>query len=249
MAYRMEYVDKTGRFYHRARAGWAFGTSLHQTLQSFHDAGGAESVSADELVGRLAQSWVSAGYSSAAHEDAHIAEAEAILGRYHALAAERASVKTFATEAVLRYDMGPFVLTGRIDRIDEHADGTLEVVDYKSGRTGVGEDDVRLSVAMEIYQLLVKRAHPDRRVRATIHGLQDGSSATVELTDDELAAIEDDLRGVGIEIVETDFEAVRPELIVGVCEECDFLRACDRYWKARGREFELELTLAQHCEL
>jgi hypothetical protein len=33
--YRLEYVDKLGRFYHRARAGYAFGHSLHRRSTPF----------------------------------------------------------------------------------------------------------------------------------------------------------------------------------------------------------------------
>jgi len=46
--------------------------------------------------------------------------------------------------------MGPFKLSGRVDRIDRHADGALEIIDYKSGRHEVTAEDVRDSLAMTI---------------------------------------------------------------------------------------------------
>jgi RecB family exonuclease len=232
MMYRLEYVDKVGRWYHRAQAGWAFGSTLHQTLQNFHEEGGAVHVSREELVERLDQTWISSGYRSAESEIAHRATAERILETYHAEAMERVeTTHTFLTEKMLKYDMGPFVLTGRIDRIDEHVDdGALEIVDYKS-RIGITEIEVKEALAMSIYQLLVKRLYPDRRVFATIHALVGGVTASASYTDEELDALEDDIRGLGIEVLERDFEAVRPKPIPGECLDCDFFRACEPYWR------------------
>jgi len=242
--YRIEYVDKNGRFYHRAQAGWAFGSTLHQTLQSFHEEGGAASVTQEQLVERLDQTWISSGYRTPGVEEAHRAEAERILENYHEAAAERAATtRTFLTEKTLKYDMGPFVLTGRIDRIDEHVeDKALEIVDYKS-RVDITEMEVKEALAMSVYQLLVKRLYPDRRVFATIHALVGGVTASASYTDDELDALEDDIRGVGIEILERDFEAVYPKPIPGECHDCDFLQLCERYWRQEGIEYLQALGL------
>lgn len=233
MQYRLEYIDKVGRFYHRAQAGWAFGTTLHQTLQTFHEEGGSSSVSTEELVAKLDSRWISSGYGSAAVEQEHRMAAEHILETYHAAQALRAdATRTFLTEKMLKYDMGPFVLTGRIDRIDEHlADGALEIVDYKSGRASVTEAEVKSALAMSIYQLLTKRLHPDRRVFATIHALLGDVTASASYSDEGLATLEDDLRGIGMMIIETDWEAVRPEPLPDVCPDCDFLRLCQRHWR------------------
>jgi len=32
--YRLEYIDRLGKIFHRPRAGFSFGTSLHRTLES-----------------------------------------------------------------------------------------------------------------------------------------------------------------------------------------------------------------------
>lgn len=244
MMYRLDYIDKQGKFYHRSRAGFSFGTSLHQTLQTFHEAGGAAVITPDQLKESLDAGWVSAGYSSTEHEQEQRDAATAILERYHAAMVERpAVVRTFLTEKMLKFDMGRFVLTGRIDRIDEHEDGSLEIVDYKSGRSNVTEDDVRNALAMSIYQLLARRLYPDRNVSATIHALQTGAYATVSLSDDELALLEDDIREIGHEILDKDFESVRPEPLPNVCPYCDFLPLCSRYWISHGRDFREELGI------
>lgn len=247
MMYRLEYVDKVGRFYHRARAGYTFGSTLHQTLQNFHEAGGSAAVSAPELVANLDATWQSQGYKDAEHEQTHREEAARILETYHALSETRAeTTRTFLTEKMLKWDMGPFVLTGRVDRIDEHlADGALEIVDYKSGRLSVSEEDVKGALAMSVYQLLAKRLWPERRVSATIHALRGGITATVSYSDEEFVQLEEDLRGLGLLILETDHEAARPVPLPDVCPTCDFLPLCTRYWKRQGRPYLTELGLTE----
>ena len=56
-------------------------------------------------------------------------------------------------------------------------------MDYKSGRLGVTEEDVKGALAMSVYQLLAKRNNPDRRVFATIHALRGGVTASASFTD------------------------------------------------------------------
>lgn len=245
MMYRLEYIDKVGRFYHRSRVAFTFGSTLHQTLQNFHEAGGSVAISAAELVADLETTWQSQGYRDAAEEQEHRAAAVEILQTYHAAAAsEAARVKTFLTEKMLKWDMGQFVLTGRVDRINEHLDtGALEIVDYKSGRMSVTEDDVKSALAMSIYQLLAKRNWPERQIFATIHALRGGVTASASYTDTEMLALEEEMRGIGLEILETDFDAVRPIPLPHVCPDCDFLPLCTRYWKAEGRDYVSELEI------
>jgi putative RecB family exonuclease len=245
MMYRLEYVEKIGRFYHKARASFAFGSSLHQTLQSFHEAGGSAEVSSEKLLERLETDWQSQGYQNAEQEQAQREAAVQILQTYHAAAVERADItRTFLTEKMLKWDMGPFVLTGRIDRVDEHIeDGALEIVDYKSGRISVTEDDVKEAVAMSVYQLLVKRLWPERRVFATIHALRGGVTASAFFTDVEMEQWEEDMRGLGLLILETDFEAVQPVPLPSVCPDCDFLPLCSRSWQREQRDWRVELNL------
>ncbi len=244
MMYRLDYVEKIGKFYHRARAGYTFGSTLHQTLQNFHEEGGSAAVSAPELIARMETVWQSQGYQDAAHEQSYKEEAARILETYHADSEARAeATRPFLIEKMLKWDMGPFVLTGRIDRIDEHlSDGALEIVDYKSGRMSVSEEDVKGALAMTIYQFLAKRNHPERRVYATIHALRGGVTASASYSDEEMAALEEDLRGIGLMILEKDFEAVRPIPLPDVCPDCDFLPLCTRAWKREGRDYVAELA-------
>ncbi|HEV2471987.1 MAG TPA: PD-(D/E)XK nuclease family protein, partial [Chthonomonadales bacterium] len=181
--YRYIYLDKIGRYYLRARSYYSFGSTLHQVLQGFHESGGEQS--SDEMAQALHAGWIDAGYQSAEQEAEHLAAGEQIVRAYHAGYAERETqqIETIATEKSIRFDMGPFVLAGRVDRIDRHPDGLLEIIDYKSGRMEVTPEEIAADLAMSCYQLILRRLFPAQQVTATIYCLRNGATATYRMSD------------------------------------------------------------------
>ncbi len=232
--YRYIYLDKIGRFYMRARPGYSFGSTLHQALQTFHQEGGVRSP--EQLVERYEEGWISAGYESKEQEDEFRQAGVEIIEAYHAASIERIEqqVETILVESGIRTDMGPFILAGRVDRVDRHLDGSLEIVDYKSGRMDVTEEEVGASLAMSIYQLILRKNYPGMRVISTIYSLRSGIQASSEMTDERALEFEQDILTLGQEIITRDFENVLP-VRIEACEYCDFLSKCERYWKYQAR--------------
>ncbi len=234
--YRYIYIDKIGRFYMKSRAAFSFGSTLHQVLQQYHEPGAERSLTG--MLSRFEEGWISAGYASAAQEQEHQAAGEQILLAYHASAEARQEelgpVETIATERTISCDMGRFKLTGRVDRIDLHVDGTLEVVDYKSGRLTVTEEEVAASLAMNCYQLILSKMYPGAPVCATIYCLRSGESATARLTEEGLAEFERDIRDVADVILDMDWLETAPVRIEH-CADCDFLSRCEGEWRRQER--------------
>lgn len=245
--YRLEYVEKLGRFYHRPRAGFSFGSSLHRTLEVFHAGGGAATVTVEEMSQTLAASWVAQGYESPEQEQAYKAEAQQIVAAYHAAAQERAALPDAPPPATLLYAektlkmelTADVALSGRVDRVDEHADGSLEIVDYKSGRRDVTEEDVAGALAMNLYQALLKNLHPDRRVFATIHALRTGAAASYELPDDAREALLAECAELGEYLRTKDWDGTLP-VLCDHCPYCDFLPHCERYFRMQRRTEEAQ---------
>jgi RecB family exonuclease len=226
--YRWTYLDKRGRWLLRAKSYYSFGTTLHRVLERFHAGGEAGVPTASEVQGAYEESWIDAGYSSAEEMAEAFGEGRQILDRY----VEEQShledgVKTLCVERSLRLDLGRFWLVGRIDRLDEYPDGSLEVVDYKSGRSTVSNEEVATDLAMSIYQLLAARKYPGRSVRARILALRTGASGVASLTPDELDDLERDLDYLGRQILEEDFYE-RVPVPKPICAHCDFLPLCKK---------------------
>jgi putative RecB family exonuclease len=139
------------------------------------------------------------------------------------LEAARSGRETVLVERTVSHEYPRYVLFGKVDRLDRLPSGELEIVDYKSGRRSVSEEDVRSSLALGLYQLVVARTYPMEPVRAAIYCLRTGASASVLRSAEELAELEEGLQVMAERILgEAEF-APTP----GVhCAECAFQRIC-----------------------
>ena len=229
--YVYTYIQHLSRFYYRAKAYHSFGSSLHRTLEDFHRQGGAETQSASELVEKIRQHWTAGGYSGRQDEQEHLEMAEQFLKQYHT-DHQVAGVRTLYTEKTLKQDMGEFNLMGRIDRLDEHPDGHLNIVDYKSGRLSVLEDEIRSDPAMRIYAYLVQKIYPDRTITATIYCLSTGNEASIAFDESEYQETEDMVRTVAQDILQVDENTlIEPVWLPNMCPNCDYLPLCTRRQK------------------
>jgi RecB family exonuclease len=229
LKYRWTYVDARGRWYLKSKSYYSFGTTLHRVLERFHDEGDEGVATTSEVLAAYEESWIDAGYHSAEEMAEAYGEGREILERHvEATLARPPEAKTLFVERMLRKDMGAFSLIGRLDRVDEYPDGTLEIVDYKSGRQAVTEEEVACDIAMSTYQLLLRDQFPDRPIRARIVALRTGDSAVWSLNREELEEFERDIRVVGINILEDDIYERLPTFKVA-CPRCDFLPLCRRH--------------------
>lgn len=227
--YRWTYVDMRGRYYLRAKSYYSFGSTLHRVLERFHDSGDAGVTTTHEAIAALEESWIDAGYSSAQEMQEALGEGRTIVESYvDQVRLEPTTAQTLFVERTLRMDMGDWELLGRIDRLDEQEDGTLEIVDYKTGREGVGPDDVLGDLALGCYQLLVRDRYPGRPVVATIVALRSGERATASLSEQEAEELLSDLRFLGEQILHREYEEITP-VFKGLCRYCDFLPLCRQH--------------------
>jgi len=226
--YYWTYLDPRGKWYLRSKNYYSFGTTLHLVLQRFHDSNDTGVTTVEEAVAAVEDSWIDAGYSSAQEMQEALGEGKSIIEAYvERVQAQPVAATTIFFEKLLRKDQGDWVLTGRVDRVDEHPDGTIEVVDYKSRRQGVTSEEIASDLAMSVYQVLLKEQFPDRPVRATILALRTGVSATASLDDSQREEFENDLRALAREILDRDFTGHEPTP-KALCASCDFLALCSK---------------------
>jgi DNA helicase-2/ATP-dependent DNA helicase PcrA len=217
-AYHYYYVQ--GLRWGQMTAGHAFGGTLHRTLEEFHREGAQADLSA--LLETYRARWIEKGYSDADEAARHFQAGEELLRRYHTEAVETGR-ETIAVETTLRVDYPGFALFGKIDRLDRLADGELQVIDYKSGRLTVTEEEVRASPALAIYQLLVARRYPGASVSAAILCLRSGEIASVRRSPAELEGVETDVSALVATILAEESFAPTPG---PHCKTCSFFRIC-----------------------
>jgi putative RecB family exonuclease len=222
-------VDDRGKWYLRSKSYYSFGTTLHKVLEQFHRADETGVETTAQALAAYEDNWIDAGFSSAEEMAEAYHEGKEMLERHVDDHKKReTTARVLFVEKQLKFDMDLFELTGRIDRVDEHEDGTLEIVDYKAGRDSVTEDDVSTDIAMSCYQLLLAKQFPDRRIIATIYALRSGRHASASMSSEELARFEADVRLLGGEIMTQEYYDLTPRL-KRLCEGCDFIALCKRH--------------------
>jgi CRISPR/Cas system-associated exonuclease Cas4 (RecB family) len=190
----------------------------------------------EQLTAMYEEGWVEAGYSSADEMAEAYGEGIEILGR---VAEEELWIptngKVLEVEKTYRLDLGDFHLVGRIDRLDELADGSLEIIDYKSGRHSISQEDAESDIALSCYQALVRAAYPDRTVRASLIYLRDPSNrTTVSMSTEAHDEFVFALKELGHHMLNHEWYEIEP-VAKPLCSGCDFLSLCKRH-----PEFDLD---------
>jgi len=124
-------------------------------------------------------------------------------------------------------------LSGRADRIDER-DGELVIVDYKTGRRSLSEDDARSSQALAFYVLGARRTLHRPCNRVELHHLPTGSVHGWTHTDATLArqvtraeaTAEDITLATDTFAAGADADSVFPPRTGPHCSWCDLRRNC-----------------------
>lgn len=215
--YWYQYVRKLPR---RAWANQSFGISLHRTLQQIHEKGGPQAL-ADGL-STLEASWTGAGYASRDEEAEALSRGKELLARYYEDWSAQEGIPILL-EKRMTAPYKDVMLLGIVDRVDRLADGSLEIIDYKSGRM---PETIGHATAQQlaIYHHLIETKLFETPRRHSVHYLASNARVTLPFTTSALADV---LEGAyeTIRRLESDQRfAPRPERH---CHYCDYARTCE----------------------
>jgi RecB family exonuclease len=186
--YRMSYLDRPPPGKGPPWAHNSLGASVHNALAGWWRLPRAERsvAAAGDL---LEQGWLTDGFADDAQSAAYRASCRQMVEGYVAgLDPRREPV---GVERMVGTRTDRIVLSGRIDRLDDrrHADGSAElvVVDYKTGRQQLTQDDARSSLALALYALAAERVLRRLCRRVELHHLPSGQVLSWQHTDESLA--------------------------------------------------------------
>lgn len=176
--YKFRYVDGLGPRFRRPRAPLTLGANVHSALQGLF-ALPSRQRTAEKLELLLHQRWAAnhAGFRSQAQEKAFQERALEQL-RWFALHQDLGR-HPFMTETFIQARVVGITLAGRVDRVDKEQEGTLHVIDYKTG-PGERNSDPQ---ALFMYALIIEAFKPRQAVsKVSYLCLGDGSQLTWEFT-------------------------------------------------------------------
>jgi RecB family exonuclease len=176
----------------------------------------------------VAEAWSAEGFEDAAQADRWRTHTAAMVSRY----AEQLDPENEprGIERTVGCTTGALAVSGRVDRVDQRGE-ELVVVDYKTGRSVLTQDDARGSLALALYVLGTRRTF--RRACATVelHHLPTGAVLAWTHTAESLARHVRRAESIAAEITAASSFPERPS---AMCSWCDFVRVCPAGREASG---------------
>jgi RecB family exonuclease len=174
-----------------------------------------------QLLGYLDDVWDSSAYGGEREERPYKDHARQVLSAYH-----RANTKHFTLPVSLeqRFELpiGDVTVSGIIDRMDRHPDGSYEIIDYKTNRRLPPKRIVERDLQLSIYHLAAQEVWGITPRFVTMYYLLPGQRITVTRTEEDAIATRERIAGVAARIAAGEFAPTENRL----CDWCDYKAKC-----------------------
>jgi DNA helicase-2/ATP-dependent DNA helicase PcrA len=220
---------------------FSFGQSMHSTLQKFYErmqernslqqvslfsspaveakSTGVKVPSLDELLALYETSWIEDWYESKAQREEYYAKGKDILKTFYTSQTGKWNIP-ITLEGGFKIKVGEYSINGRIDRIDQLPDGSLEIIDYKTGKPKekiVGDDKDQLLIYQIATQELPRYRHLGATSKLTFYYLNDNSQISFVGSSEELSALKEKLIETIQRIYSGNFTATPSKFACGSC--------------------------------
>ncbi len=218
--YKFLHIDKLGDKYGKPRPYFTMANHVHATLKEFlslQPVGLRTTTTAEEL---LRKNWrrYRLGFRD---KDDELRWAEKALSQLRAFVnSQDVNAQPIMMEELVESEISAgVVLRGRIDRVDKETDGTLHIIDYKTGNTAGGMDWEQL----ELHALILSKRLPWPVSKISYFYLGNSTMKSTVIS-------ADDLRQVHWRVL-TTANIIRQEKRFHPssgpwCESCDFISIC-----------------------
>lgn len=214
-------------------ANFSFGGTMHSTLQEFYKnvqqvkqaslfSEFEPDMSLDRLLAIYKDKWIDRGYESKAHMELRRERGREILEAFYDVFKSGVPHIRFLEKA-FKLKVGPYTISGRLDRADDLPDGTLEIIDYKSGKSKE-EAEVKKDLQLFIYALAATECFGLSASRLTLYFLDDNRAVTIAPDAKKMEKVKAEIIQLGDAVNRSDF-APTPEKFT--CDHCPYNRICD----------------------
>jgi DNA helicase-2/ATP-dependent DNA helicase PcrA len=222
-------MERDWRLASKPAAALQYGASMHRVLRTYFDAQRVgrprtEQELIDDFRQDLAGTGIQDGYQHELYEKQGVAQ----LKDFFAAAQEAPPREVLHTEEWFEINLGQTRLTGRIDRMDRAADGSVVVVDYKTGKAR-DQEDADDSLQLSIYAMAAKAKWGYDVHSLVFYNLEENVPVATARNEAELKVARDRVAAVAEKIAAGEFKAN----IDYHCNFCSFRTLCP----ARERSF------------
>jgi putative RecB family exonuclease len=218
--YRFQYVERLGDIYRKAKPYFTMGDHVHATLKDFLSVVPVSERNLSKFEDLLREKWRRnrKGFNDKADERKWGEKALTQIRWF--IQNQDISVIPFMLEATHRVELtSDILLKGKVDRVDKEADGSLHIVDYKTGKMPAEINRLQL----HIYALILSKKQELPVKKASYLYLGPGKFHTIQLTAQDLEKAASYVIDMVDRIrLEKEYSAT-PNVY---CWNCDFIEIC-----------------------
>ena len=149
-------LERDWRMARELPAAMQYGAAMHRVLRTHHDALRLGRPKTDEeLIDLFRTDLASLGIQERYQHELYERQGIAQLEDFLVAARLAPALQVLHTEEGFEIRVGSTIVVGRIDRIDRHADGSVAIVDYKTGRAR-NQEDADNSLQLSLYAIAAR---------------------------------------------------------------------------------------------
>ncbi len=228
LQYKLIYIDKLKRL---PKPYFSFGSSLHKATEYFYSGMFTTPPTLDELLKYYRENWESEGYKSKRDEKKHLELGKKILKEFYEINSKDYKIP-IAIEYKFNVDLKGIVLTGIIDRVDKLPSGSIEIIDYKSGKRLPSIEELNNDLQLSIYYIAAEKIWGILPEKLTIYHLRSNKTFSTHRKPDKIKETIEIIFDVLNDIEKRKFEARESPL----CSFCDFHQFCPEF----AHKYEIE---------
>jgi DNA helicase II / ATP-dependent DNA helicase PcrA len=203
-------------------AAMQFGAAMHRVLKDYFDSVRAGRPKRDEEIieqfrNDLASAGIQEKYQQELYENVGRAQLTAFLAEARRVAAEQ----VLHTEESFEIRVGDTTVVGRIDRVDRLPDGSVAIVDYKTGKAR-DQEDADKSLQLSLYAIAAKEKWNYQVQQLSFYNLEENVPVVTTRHEADLIGARARVQDAAQNIAEGRFEAK-----TGIhCDFCAFRSLC-----------------------
>ena len=199
-------LERDWRIAARPAAAMQFGAAIHRVLKTYFDAMRLGRPKTEEEIidlfrVDLAGTRIQEAYQHELYEKQGIEQLQDFLSKASSL-----SSHVLHTEESFEIKVGDVIVVGRIDRIDQLPDGTVAVVDYKTGKAK-DQEDADESLQLSLYAIAAQEKWGYKVGALIFHNLQENVPVTTRRFESDLIAARSCVEQAAKGIAEGVFDA------------------------------------------
>ena len=214
-------LSRDWRIPEESHAALQYGGAMHLALRHYYDAiRFAKPATPSEVIQIFQQEFAKAVIPDAYQRELYERQGERQLHDFIATA-DRNPPNVLHTEQEFTIEVAGSTVRGKIDRIDQLEDGSVRIVDYKTGKAKT-QDQADQSLQLSIYALAAQQKWGYRASALALQNLEDGSMPVTTRDEITLREVAEKIRDVAEQIATGEF----PPTPGRHCSWCGFRNLC-----------------------